>query len=759
MRIGFVGGVLAGTAIVVAGLGWLLSRPDLGIAPDRSASGDGRAGDVVVVVEQDGTTPSASAAVSTATATGADVRQVDAAGMPEAAPGGAEAVSGAITTAASPAPTSTAEDVPGGPDQEATPADGAAGAMPAAPASSDPAGGATATGEGTQTEGAAAQGPTTGAAADPLAATDAASQGGDPAPGAAAPDDDYQRLAALPPPVPGTPDHAAPGLATPGAMAPAEAPATPRPPADPQAPRFDIVRVDAAGQTVIAGSARPEQLVEVLLDGEVVETVHADAAGKFVVIIGAALDGEARQLQLRVRRTPEAAQVSGTNAAEGVSDGSVSTMTEPPVDTATPTAATDGAAENGGAAPTAATVESPSGSSSGASGSAGATGPDAVASPSAPAPHPGEMASRSAEPSVAALDAQADTTGGLAGGAVAGGAPADDAASEPRLDAKAAVSADTGASSGGGIPADRPATEAAQTSSASTGGTGGSPAATAAPAPPKPSVAVRVPDLPASGGAPTIAPATAPTATEAPDATIQVPRDVPVAGDGALPDPQAPASEKSPAPAAAGGVPPQPEPDPAGEYVLSAPVLILPQAQGAGAPALVQPQTDRLALLQPGGGASAESADSVVLDQITYEQDGDVSMRGRARNRHSVRIYGNGRLVDTAPVQDGAWNATLPRERVQGLSLFRLDEIGPAGQVTARIEAPFRYNGTQQPQVLRDRAVVIQKGDNLWTIAEQYYGEGLRYSLIYGANSELIRDPDLIYPDQVFTIPELVEAE
>ena len=46
----------------------------------------------------------------------------------------------------------------------------------------------------------------------------------------------------------------------------------------------------------------------------------------------------------------------------------------------------------------------------------------------------------------------------------------------------------------------------------------------------------------------------------------------------------------------------------------------------------------------------------------------------------------------------------------------------------------------------------------LLRIAEQFYGEGIRYSLIYGANTELIRDPDLIYPGQEFSIPELVDA-
>ncbi|MGE0846966.1 MAG: LysM peptidoglycan-binding domain-containing protein [Flavobacteriaceae bacterium] len=52
----------------------------------------------------------------------------------------------------------------------------------------------------------------------------------------------------------------------------------------------------------------------------------------------------------------------------------------------------------------------------------------------------------------------------------------------------------------------------------------------------------------------------------------------------------------------------------------------------------------------------------------------------------------------------------------------------------------------------------IARGDNLWTIARRIYGRGIRYSVIYDANRGQIRDPDLIYPGQVFTIP-VIEDE
>jgi len=49
---------------------------------------------------------------------------------------------------------------------------------------------------------------------------------------------------------------------------------------------------------------------------------------------------------------------------------------------------------------------------------------------------------------------------------------------------------------------------------------------------------------------------------------------------------------------------------------------------------------------------------------------------------------------------------------------------------------------------------IIRRGDNLWTIARRVYGEGVKYTTIYEANTGQIRDPDRIYPGQVFGLPQ-----
>ncbi|WP_295811540.1 peptidoglycan-binding protein LysM [uncultured Nitratireductor sp.] len=54
----------------------------------------------------------------------------------------------------------------------------------------------------------------------------------------------------------------------------------------------------------------------------------------------------------------------------------------------------------------------------------------------------------------------------------------------------------------------------------------------------------------------------------------------------------------------------------------------------------------------------------------------------------------------------------------------------------------------------------VQKGDNLWKIAEANYGKGkgAKYTVIFEANKPMLDDPDKIYPGQVLRIPDLAEA-
>lgn len=50
---------------------------------------------------------------------------------------------------------------------------------------------------------------------------------------------------------------------------------------------------------------------------------------------------------------------------------------------------------------------------------------------------------------------------------------------------------------------------------------------------------------------------------------------------------------------------------------------------------------------------------------------------------------------------------------------------------------------------------VVQKGESLSKIAKHYYGDPMKYKAIFSANTDILKNPDLIHPDQVLVIPKI----
>ncbi len=152
--------------------------------------------------------------------------------------------------------------------------------------------------------------------------------------------------------------------------------------------------------------------------------------------------------------------------------------------------------------------------------------------------------------------------------------------------------------------------------------------------------------------------------------------------------------------------------------------------------------------------APPEVMSAVALDTITYSEDGEVQLSGRARGNGFVRVYIDNKAITTSRISaDGGWRTDLP-DVDTGIYTLRVDEIDDAGQVTSRVETPFKREAqavvAEAGQV---SAITVQPGNTLWAIARENYGEGILYVRLYQANKDRIRNPDLIYPGQVFDIP------
>jgi nucleoid-associated protein YgaU len=229
------------------------------------------------------------------------------------------------------------------------------------------------------------------------------------------------------------------------------------------------------------------------------------------------------------------------------------------------------------------------------------------------------------------------------------------------------------------------------------------------------------------------------------------PGDAGAAAAEAPPASQADAADAPPGPAG-GGTPGAPE---APAPVAAAPAGAAPAApEGLAAdapPLLLRAAPD--GVVAPLSPRALGPASTVTLDTISYTQAGEVRLTGRGAPGRMARIYADGvRQADATIGPEGAWRAELPGLEDPGRYTLRVDEIDAGGEVASRIESPFQREPAEALAAAPGR-VVVQPGNNLWTIARTRYGRGLRYTLIYEANRDRIRDPDLIYPGQVFDLP------
>ena len=145
--------------------------------------------------------------------------------------------------------------------------------------------------------------------------------------------------------------------------------------------------------------------------------------------------------------------------------------------------------------------------------------------------------------------------------------------------------------------------------------------------------------------------------------------------------------------------------------------------------------------------------ENVVIDTITYDNEGEVAISGRGSAGDFVQIYlDNKPVLLTSIGVDGSWVTPLTNIK-QGLYNLRADEVSKSGVVLSRVETPFQRENV----VIAAKgasAITVQPGYTLWAIAREKYGSGFQYVRVYQANQDLIKNPDLIYPGQVFKLPE-----
>jgi nucleoid-associated protein YgaU len=201
-----------------------------------------------------------------------------------------------------------------------------------------------------------------------------------------------------------------------------------------------------------------------------------------------------------------------------------------------------------------------------------------------------------------------------------------------------------------------------------------------------------------------------------------------------------------------------------------------PKASGSttsdGTPSPSQALADATDQSVPGSSGNAR----VTVDAVETEND-KVFVAGAGEPGSDVRVYLDNKLVGEARTDEkGRWLLEGESKVDPGQVDVRADQVRKDdGSVEARAQVTFE-KAAPEAVVLRPLdatgssdagsgahgasdtrqipSVIIRTGDNLWTISQRRYGQGVRYTTIYQANKDQIRNPDLIYPGQVFMLPE-----
>jgi nucleoid-associated protein YgaU len=113
----------------------------------------------------------------------------------------------------------------------------------------------------------------------------------------------------------------------------------------------------------------------------------------------------------------------------------------------------------------------------------------------------------------------------------------------------------------------------------------------------------------------------------------------------------------------------------------------------------------------------------------------------------------------------GYWSADLSDVEA-GVYTLRLDQLDRSGKVSSRIESPFKREDrsvlADQMQdiasLARINVITVQPGNTLWAISRERYGKGILYVQVFEANKDKIRNPDLIYPGQIFDLPDNIKV-
>ena len=139
---------------------------------------------------------------------------------------------------------------------------------------------------------------------------------------------------------------------------------------------------------------------------------------------------------------------------------------------------------------------------------------------------------------------------------------------------------------------------------------------------------------------------------------------------------------------------------------------------------------------------------------IVWRDASSILISGTSRGGIRVTVNdAKGQFGEALVLADGAWQVAGSLDMDIALNQLRFALFDDVNQIIARYDLPVKARDLAKGQD-GSPLVVVNKGDMLWRIAYQQMGKGVRYVDIVRRNKQDIINPDLIYPKQIFAVPQ-----
>ena len=150
-----------------------------------------------------------------------------------------------------------------------------------------------------------------------------------------------------------------------------------------------------------------------------------------------------------------------------------------------------------------------------------------------------------------------------------------------------------------------------------------------------------------------------------------------------------------------------------------------------------------------------EQIKGLALDSVEHFDNNKLRLKGRSIPDYEIQIFLSQKLIGKSSVNsNGMWEFSINKIEFNSVDL----EIRSSYENNILSLKTKILNGNIDQKLFFEKKIIVEDGNSLWRIARKTLGGGILYAEIYKNNVEIIDDPNLIFPGQVFKIPNLKQS-